>query len=162
MQRQFVVPQFIDVEDKILGPITTRQFSLILVAVLLMFIAYQLAQFWLFLIEAIVVAIIFGVIAFVRINGMPFHFFLLNLVQTGKRAKLRVWDKTLSDSDLRAFVTKEKVQKESAPTIVVKNVSTNRLSKLSLVVNTGGVYQDEETISRPKTNNPVEKNRDNS
>lgn len=148
MQRQFVVPQFIDVEDKILGPITTRQFSLLLVGALLIFIAYQLAQFWLFLVEVVFIAIVFGVLAFVKINGMPFHFFLLNLIQTGKRAKLRIWDKSLTDSELRAFVTKDKVQKEAAPTIVVKNLSTNRLSKLSLVVNTGGVYQDEDSFSQ--------------
>ncbi|KKS92044.1 MAG: hypothetical protein UV69_C0039G0006, partial [Parcubacteria group bacterium GW2011_GWE2_43_12] len=29
--QQFVVPQFIDVEDKIIGPITVRQFIIIMV-----------------------------------------------------------------------------------------------------------------------------------
>ena len=41
---QFVVPQFIDVEDKIFGPVTTRQFVILLVAGLVLFVASKLAD----------------------------------------------------------------------------------------------------------------------
>lgn len=159
-QQQFLVPQFIDVEDKIVGPVTVRQFVLSLIAVLLMFIEFRLAVFWLFLIEAIFTAIIFGVLAFLKINGMPFHFFLLNLVQTRKRPNIRVWDKALSNADLKAFIVveKEKVQQEP---VVQKRVSGSRLSQLSLVVNTGGVYKGqydnlvaEETVKNQETTQP--------
>ena len=42
--QMFTVPQFIDVEDKIIGPITTRQFIICLVGLgLLVLAAYLLA-----------------------------------------------------------------------------------------------------------------------
>ncbi len=46
---QYVVPQFITVEDKILGPITVRQFLILLVDTGLMFIFYKIFDFSLFL-----------------------------------------------------------------------------------------------------------------
>ncbi len=38
--QQFVVPQFIDVEDKILGPLTVRQFLIMLVSCLICFLGF--------------------------------------------------------------------------------------------------------------------------
>ena len=54
MDQRFIVPQFIDAEDKILGPITVRQFIIMIVGGLLIFAAYKLADFGLFLLEAFV------------------------------------------------------------------------------------------------------------
>ena len=39
---QFIVPQFIDVEDKIIGPVTTRQFVVLLAAGAMIVIDYQI------------------------------------------------------------------------------------------------------------------------
>lgn len=141
MQQQFLVPQFIDVEDKIIGPITTRQFVLMLVATLLMFIEFQLARFWFFVVQAGITFIVFGVLAFMKINGMPFHYFLLNLFQTLKRAGLRIWDKKLDDSTLKELMIVGTEKKEEKETFTPKTYSTSHLSKLSLIVNTGGVYK---------------------
>ena len=49
--QQFVVPQFIEVEDKILGPITVRQFLIMLIAGILIFIVYRFADTALFLMQ---------------------------------------------------------------------------------------------------------------
>ena len=49
--QQFVVPQFIDVEDKVIGPVTVRQFLILLVGGGVLFIAYRLSDFTLFLID---------------------------------------------------------------------------------------------------------------
>lgn len=144
MQRQFLVPQFIDVEDKIIGPITTRQFVLMLVGTLLIFIEFQLAQFWLFLIESILTFIIFGIIAFLKINGMPFHYFFLNVVQTTKRPRLRVWNKKLKESELKDWVKSGIMKEEVKEAFTPKSIPTSRLSKLSLIVNTGGVYKGDD------------------
>lgn len=38
---QFTVPQFIDVEDKIIGTITVRQFIILLVAAILIAVSYR-------------------------------------------------------------------------------------------------------------------------
>lgn len=140
---QFVVPQFIDVEDKILGPITTRQFLILLSSSLILFIAYKLADTALFI---FLLAIIGGsslVIAFVKINGQPFHYFLLNIFQTLRRPSLRIWNKTFSSQELKEFMEGGKV--EVVETVKeMKRLSYNRIRDLSLIVNTGGYYHPEE------------------
>ena len=81
---QIVVPQFLDVEDKIIGPITVRQFIEMLVAGLLIFIFYKVFDFSLFLVASLAVGGATLVVAFVRVNGQPFHYFLLNFLTTIK------------------------------------------------------------------------------
>ncbi|MFA5188475.1 MAG: PrgI family protein [Patescibacteria group bacterium] len=135
----FLVPQFIDIESKIIGPITTRQFLIMMVAGMLDFIFYKIFYFNTFLAVGIIVSGIFGVVAFVKINGMPFHFFSLNVIQTLKKSKLRLWSKeaiTALPPVEKAEVKKEFIAK---PALV-----SSRLSSLSLVVNTGGAYREEE------------------
>lgn len=140
---QFVVPQFIDVEDKVLGPITTRQFSIIMVAGLVGFIVFKLASFTAMLAINIPMIAAALVLAFVRINGQPFHFFLLNFVQTLKRPPIRTWNKELTDAEIIAL-SKVEVPPPPPPKIYKEAPTTSRLSELSLVVNTGGVYKPEE------------------
>ena len=142
MANKYTVPQFIDVEDKILGPLTVRQFIILLIASGFVFVAYKLYDFTLFLVTG---AFEFGVaciIAFLKINGQPFHYFVLNLIQTFKKPRLRVWDKELTDAELKKIIQtppppppKERVLK--------RRVSSSKLSELTLVVNTGGVYNPE-------------------
>ncbi len=46
--QQFVVPQFIEVEDKIFGPITIRQFLILLGAFVLIFLGWRFGDFLIF------------------------------------------------------------------------------------------------------------------
>lgn len=145
MPEKYVVPQFIDVEAKIIGPITARQFVIILATMLIVFIEYRLLESILFLPLGLVSLVTGGVLAFMKVNGMPFHFFLLNVVQTLRRPGLRVWDKSKSDPELRAYIKKEEVKPEPVPP-KKEPLTTSRLSELSLIVNTGGLYKPEEEI----------------
>ena len=143
MPEQFVVPQFIDSEDTIFGPVTARQFVILMVVGLFDFLAFKLLPFVPFLLVGIPVLIFGGIVAFTRINGQPFHFFILNLVQSLKKPGLRVWDKTVSDAMLREYMKQEI---PPPPIVVVRKAyaGTSRLQEISLVVNTGGVYKPEE------------------
>ncbi len=140
---QFVVPQFIDVEDKILGPITTRQFAIIMVDALVMFIVYKILSLPYAILTDVIFLAIGLVLAFVRINGQPFHFFLLNVTQTWKRPRVRVWNKTLSDAEIIAL-SKVEIPPPPPPKPYKEAPTTSRLSELALVVNTGGVYRSED------------------
>ncbi len=137
--QQFTVPQFIDVEDKIIGPITVRQFIIMLVGILLIAACFKLFDFTLFLLLAILIFAISCTFAFVKINGAPFHYFSLNLVQTLKKPRLRVWRK--DDTLVNALEIEN-------PAPVVASVarhhySASRLNELSLIVDTQGSYQGE-------------------
>jgi len=140
---QFTVPQFIDIEDKILGPLSARQFLILLAVGLTDALLYKLLTFWKFLAVGVPIFIIGVTFAFIRINGQPFHFFVLNMIQTFRKPLLRVWDKGLTDTELRPFL-KDSAVLPPAPTISKAPMATSRLQELSLIVNTGGVYQPEE------------------
>lgn len=141
MAEQFVVPQFLDVESKIIGPITGRQFVILLATILVEFIIYSIFLNVVFMIILGVPVLAVGVIfAFARVNGQPFHYIALNMLQTLRRPGLRVWDKTLTDADIKARITKPK--EEVAMTAPSKrSIERSKLSELSLVINTGGVYE---------------------
>jgi len=144
--QQFVVPQFIDVEDKVIGPITVRQFIIMLVGGGFVFIAYKLSDFTLFLVQFVIILALTLGIAFIKINGRPVHYFFLNVIQTSKRAKLRIWQKLFSNAELRSY-SKAEVTK-LPPQIKTKNrVRASRLAEMSLIVDTGGVYQGEKEPS---------------
>ncbi len=139
---QFTVPQFIDVEDKIFGPVTTRQFIILLVASLMVFIAFKLADTTLFIFLLALIGGFAIILAFVKINGQAFHYFILNIFQTARRPSRRVWNKQYTRAELNELRRSQEVEVEEkvAP---VKKVSYNRIRDLTLLVNTGGYYKPE-------------------
>lgn len=149
MPDKYIVPQFIDNEDKILGPITVRQFLILLAAVVSLFISYKLAPSTpVFIIIALLICGLAGTFGFVKIHTQPFHLFFLNFLASRIRPQLRVWDKELTDAQLYAFMEADKV---STAEVEVRNAkerpSSSRLRDLTLVVNTGGVYKPEDDPS---------------
>lgn len=139
---QYMVPQFIDIEDKIFGPITTRQFIIILVGGVLEFVLFKLFRFWMFAFFGLLIFALSGTLAFMKVNGQPFHFFLLNLVQTLRRPRLKAWDKSLTDGEVREYV-RQVPEKPPPPPPHKEAPTATKLQEVSLVVNTGGVYRPE-------------------
>ena len=140
--RQFLVPQFIDVEDKIIGPITTRQFVMMLISLLLVFVFFKALAFVYFVVASVFTVALFAGLAFAKINGRPIHFFLLNFIQTIKRPDLRVWNRG-SFVQIARFV-ESGVTEKAAVAYKKDPVSGSRLRDLTLIINTGGVYESED------------------
>lgn len=71
---QFPVPQFTDVEDRIIGPLTIKQFGIIFGAGIIIFLGYSATKSILVL---IFLSVLFGVpaisLAFAKINGRPLY-----------------------------------------------------------------------------------------
>lgn len=144
MPDQFTVPQFIDAEDKIIGPVTLRQFAIVLIAFLTDAVLWKLiGSFVVYLLVALPVFAAALILAFAKVNGVPFHFFLLNLVQTMKKPKLRVWNKELTDKEVREHL-KSDVHEVAPPAPKKAHIAASRLQELTLIVNTGGAYKSEE------------------
>jgi hypothetical protein len=150
--QQFTVPQFIDVEDKIIGPITTRQFVIMILGFILMAISYAIFDFSLFVTASVFIFAISGTFSFAKINGRPFHFFILNLIQTLKRPRLRVW---INVNDVN-FEVEGKEEKDSFDqNMEIKNKkspSLSRLNELSLIVDTKGTYKGEDKDDKIEIN----------
>ncbi len=144
MANQFIVPQFIEVEDKILGPISVRQFIIFLVGGGLIVGAYQILyrlanQPIIFLFTA--AGILFGLVvfAFVRVNGRPFHLFLLSLLQSVKNPRMRLWNNFVNE---RLQYRREPPPPPPLPT--KKPLPETTLAKLALLVDTGGAFHEDE------------------
>ena len=160
--QQFTIPQFIDVEDKIIGPITTRQFIIMLSGFALIGICYKIFDFSAFMVVGLLILIISGIFSFAKINGRPFHLFILNLIQTLKKPGLRVWNHTIGKSEHEYNETETKEFKEALlpPT---KHYAKSRLAELALIVDTRGAYKGGEkgeeakieTIKVNQNNTPV-------
>lgn len=145
MPDKYIVPQFIDNENKILGPITVRQFMIVLAAILILFIFYSVFAFPIFVVATIIIAPIAATFAFVKVNGQPFHLFAVNVLQTTVRPKIRVWNKEKNDAEIRAYI-KMGAPKETNEVLAPAKTrpDSTKLRDLTLIVNTGGVYNPED------------------
>ena len=69
---QFQVPQFIETEDKIVGPLSLRQFMYIVIGTGIVVILYFLLQTWLWALLSLPAMGLAVAFAFVKVNGRPF------------------------------------------------------------------------------------------
>ena len=145
MPDKYIVPQFIDNEDKILGPITVRQFLIMLATVIILFLGFKLIPSTIgFVVFVVVVVAVSGTFGFAKVHGQPFHLFFINALSSLMRPSLRVWDKNLTDDQLRAFIALDHVHAEVEVRPTKERPSGSRLRDLTLVVNTGGVYKPDD------------------
>ena len=115
---------------------------------LLIAISYKLFDFSLFVTVTIFILGVSGSFSFVRINGRPFHFFVLNIVQTFKRPKFRVWINEQKKSEENYGMNQKEINKKKSAPEERAAPSLSRLTELSLIVDTKGGYggeKDKET-----------------
>ena len=136
---QFLVPQFIDVEPKILGPLNLRQFIIIVIGIVTAVLCYKFADLTLFILEFIVIASIVILVGFIKVNGREFHFFLLDTFMFGFGSNIRIWKK----EELLQYVLEAKSVAEEEKKDEKMEIKGNKLSELSLLLDTGGAYKAE-------------------
>ncbi|MBP9836436.1 MAG: PrgI family protein [Candidatus Pacebacteria bacterium] len=90
---QFEVPQFIDIEDKIFGPLTWRQFLYLGGGIGMGVVLFFIAPFIVFLLIGLPLAILAGALAFYPVNNRPFSFFLEAIFNYLGSSKLYLWRK---------------------------------------------------------------------
>lgn len=88
---RFEVPQFIDVEDKIFGPFTWKQFIYLAGGGGLSLILFLLLPFFLFVILGTPIMLLAGALAFYPVNDRPFSRFLESVFFYFSRSRLYLW-----------------------------------------------------------------------
>ncbi|MCD5381065.1 MAG: PrgI family protein, partial [Candidatus Pacebacteria bacterium] len=88
---RFEVPQFIEIEDKIFGPLTWRQFLYLGGGVGMAVVMFLTLPFVLFVISGLPLAVLAGALAFYPINNRPFSFFLEAIINYVSNQKLYLW-----------------------------------------------------------------------
>ncbi len=92
---QFRVPQFIDVEDKLFGPFTFRQFVYMVGGAGMIYVIYSLLPFWIAILIIIPVGILTALLVFYKINNKPFIYYLQAGINYLISSKLYVWKQRL-------------------------------------------------------------------
>ncbi len=90
----FNVPQFIDVEDKVVGPLTARQFGWLAAGGVCVLVAHSFLDQSAFVISVVIIGLIFGALAFYRPYNQPLIKFITSSVFFVYRPKLYIWQKT--------------------------------------------------------------------
>lgn len=90
---RFEVPQFIEVEDKVIGPLTWKQFVFVAGGVGASVLFFVIGGFLLFAVLGIPMVGLAGFLAFHQINNRPFSVFLESAVTYFSGTKLYLWKK---------------------------------------------------------------------
>ncbi len=139
--QKIVVPQFINIENKVIGPITVRQFLIFIGAAVIIAILYRVLLFTYFIASGVIIMGIAAVFAFAKVNGAQFHFFFLNLIQTFKKPNTRVWNNRALPVELKSVTS---IKSDEGPPPKKQLYRKSRLADLSLVVDTQGRYRGED------------------
>jgi len=142
--QQYNIPQFVDSEDKIFGPITIRQFAVLAIGVVIGgFLWYFKPNITVFIISIVPVIIATVTFAFIKINGQNFDIFLTNVVIYILKPTLFLWSR---DTDPTRSVIKMTIQKKKASYIRDKNeYNQSRVEEVAWTLDTYGektVIQD--------------------
>jgi hypothetical protein len=90
----FQVPQFIDIEDKIIGPISLRQFLILVGTAAIVFLLFKVLQIWLWIIVGGSVGALGMALAFLKINGQNFSRVAVNFLKYMINPRLYVWQRS--------------------------------------------------------------------
>jgi hypothetical protein len=91
---EFNVPQFLDIEDKVIGPLTLKQFGYLAGAGGVIFMIYStVPNFVLVVLLSLPVFLLGVALAFLRINGRPFINLIISFFTYMTKPKLFIWRK---------------------------------------------------------------------
>lgn len=99
---QFKVPQFLDIEDKIFGPFTFKEFVYLAGGAGLCFVIYKLLGFVLGLIPILSVAALSIALAKYRPNNKPFIEMIESAFVYLMQSKLYIWKRRLASTPAKA------------------------------------------------------------
>lgn len=134
---RFQVPQFIEREARIVGPLTFKQFVYLGVPAAAAFFLYFTAPFFVFMFSAIVFLSIGFLLAFVNVGGRSFPIILMNFLHFSVGPKIYIWKKGISPMQTSQAMYVEPVQegiqkpkiklvKESKIKVLATHVETNK------------------------------------
>ncbi len=128
---RFVVPQFIERESKILGPLDLKQFIVIGTAVAICFLFYFFLPLTLFIIACIVIIGTGIIFSFLKIGGIPLPSVLASFLKFSIGPKIYIWRKK-EQPEIKIYKEETKIKDEkSEEGSPLKIAGNSRLKKLN-------------------------------
>lgn len=116
---RFEVPQFIEIEDKIFGPFTWKQFVYLCGGVGVAVVTFLVTPLFFFILIGLPVAGLGFLLAFYPVNNRPFSIFLESIFTFYKSNRIYYWQKKEMN------VYKNDNASQASPTIINKQKITN-------------------------------------
>ena len=136
----FNVPQYIDVEDKIAGPLTGKQLLWMFGMGAALLILWNMLDQTTFLIVAFPVAALFVALAFYRPYNQPLITFIFSAASFIFHPKLYVWERTISKASKRQL---SKNMKEEIKISEKKMFSATDVEALARTLDSEGAQRNE-------------------
>jgi hypothetical protein len=139
---KFQVPQFIEVEDKIFGPLTLKQFIYLAGAGGVVFVLWRVFPIFIAIIIAAPIIALAGVLAFYKINKRPFVFVLESALRYILSNRLYVW----KSKDIKQMQKQKKEgEKAQESEIHIPKLSGSKLKDIAWSLDIKeSIYSDKE------------------
>jgi len=144
----FNIPQFLDTEDKIVGPFTAKQLGWIAAAAGTFFLLYFLFSTTVLIILALPILAIFGGLAFYKPEGRPLTAYLSSVVFFFMHPKMYIWKR---QPDERVPVRKSP-PKKAEQIQEKKQLTEDRIKEISKLLSKGS---NSNFDNSPKTNGNI-------
>lgn len=130
---RFEVPQFIEIEDKIFGPFTWKQFVYLMGGVGTAIVLFITTPFFVFVILGMPIGGLAILLAFYPVNNQPFSVFLESMLRFMSSNKLYLWRKASSNTYTNNTnqQTDPILQAQQVQNVHIPTVTKNKLSNLS-------------------------------
>lgn len=146
--QQYAVPQFIDVKERIFGPLNFTQFIYVAIGGGLSYLFYNIFDFWIFLILSVPIMLISVILAFVKYNGQPASKLMLSGIRLLSRTRQRVWRREYHPE--RSGLATGKVKSATDAHPHKDFVSRSSLKKLAYILDTEGGIPAEDIDNQKK------------
>ena len=122
---RYQVPQFIEVEDKIIGPFTVKQFLYLVGGAGMSFIVYSFLPLFIAILIIAAIAPLSLALAFYKVNNKPFIDFLESAFGYYTKGNLYIWKKEDKKIESKGMVPGANAQ------VIVPKLSQSKLKDLT-------------------------------
>lgn len=135
------VPQNIDVEDKIVGPLTAKQMGWMGALGVILIILWNMVPKAVFFILGIPATLLFVALAFYRPYGQPLGSFIIFGIMYFFRPKIYFWKRPVQSGGIKI---PQKVSSEKTNQLPDKHISSESLTGLAQILDSEGTQYNEE------------------
>jgi len=125
----FNVPQFLDIEDKIVGPLTAKQLGWLALGGVVILALFNYLDNQALILASLIVGVIFGGLAFYRPYNQPLVTFISSSIYFVLRPKVYIW-RRFSDNIKRAA----KISQKKSEKIIEKKKDRQRIESISSIL----------------------------
>ncbi len=137
---RFQVPQFVDIQDRIIGPLTLKQFLIYLFGVFMIVPVYLLADLSLFLTISLPILALTALFAHFKLNGKPLEQVIMNAVRFFTQGQLFLWHRSGQE---KIITIKDPLWREEIESSILSRPATS-LTAMAQSIETQGKVVNED------------------